>query len=83
MDIKNEKDLITALNEAQKYVKGELELVCEDGKWFAADYREELNYSLPTEIAPYNTPLITEETASKNNIDIIKCCNECGIYFVG
>ena len=83
MNIKNENDLITALNEAQKYVKGELELNCNDGEWVAMDYREELNCSMPIEIPPYNMPLITEEKASKNNINIVKCCDKCSIYYVG
>ena len=37
----NEKWFIKAISEAERYVKGELELDCIDGDWYARDYREE------------------------------------------
>lgn len=79
----NEKQFINVINEAKKYVKGELELDCFDGKWFAMDYREDLGGAIDIEAKQYNKPLITDEEAEKNGIDIVKCCNECDIYYVG
>ena len=79
----NEKKFIDIINEAKRYVKGELELDCFDGKWYAMDYREDLGGTIDIEAKQYNKPLITDEEAEKNDIDIIKCCNECDIYYVG
>lgn len=79
----NEKKFIDIINEAKRYVKGELELDCFDGKWYAMDYREDLGGAIDIEAKQYNKPLITDEEAEKNDIDIIKCCNECDIYYVG
>lgn len=80
----NEKKLIDIINEAKRYVKGELELDCVDGEWYAMDYREELGGAFPIEAEPYNSyPLITSKEAERNGIDIIKCCDECNISYVG
>lgn len=79
----DEKKFIDIINEAKQYVKGELELDCFDGEWFAMDYREDLGGAIDIEAKQYNKPLITDEEAKKNGIDIIKCCNECDIYYVG
>lgn len=79
----NEKKFIEVINEAKRYVKGELELDCVDGKWFAMDYRENLEGAFPIEAKQYNEPIITNEEAKEKSIDIIKCCNECGIFYVG
>ena len=78
----NEKKFIDIINEAKRYVKGDLELDNFDGKWFAMDYREDLESAFDIEAEQYNKPLITDEEAEENNIDIIKCCNECGIFYV-
>lgn len=78
----NEKKFIEVINEAKRYVKGELELDCVDGKWFAMDYRENLECAFPIEAKQYE-PIITNEEAKEKSIDIIKCCDECGIYYVG
>lgn len=80
----NEKKFIDIINEAKRYVKGELELDCVDGEWYAMDYREELECAFPIEAEPYNGyPLITRKEAERNRIDIIKCCDECNISYVG
>lgn len=78
----NEKRFIDMLNNAKKYVKGELELDWEDGEWFAMDYREDLDGAFPIKIKPYDKPIITDEEADNKQIDIVKCCDECGVYYV-
>lgn len=78
----NEKKLIDIINEAKRYVKGELELDCVDGEWYAMDYREELGGAFPIEAKQYDEPIITDEEAEEKGIDIIKCCDECGIFYV-
>ena len=79
----NEKNFINKLENAKKYVKGELELDLEAGEWYAMDYREDFESAFPIEVEPYNKPLITEEEAENKCIDIEKCCDECGISYVG
>ena len=80
----NEKKFIDLINEAKRYVKGELELDCEDGEWYAMDYREDWGCAAPIEAEHYDEqPLITNEEAEKRSINIIKCCEACGIYYVG
>lgn len=79
----NEKKFIDIINEAKRYVKGELELDCVDGEWYAMDYREELECAFPIESKIYNNLLITSKEAERKGIDVIKCCDECGIFYVG
>ena len=77
------KTFIKILEEAQKYVKGELELDCVDGEWYAMDYRADWEGAFPIEVHGFDSPVITDEEAEKNGIDIIKCCDICGISYVG
>ncbi len=79
----NEKLFIKAINEAKRYVNGELELNCIDGDWFARDYREELGGAFPIKANGFNVPFITEEEVENLMIDVVKCCNECDIAYVG
>lgn len=79
----NEKWFIKAISEAERYVKGELELDNFDGEWFAMDYREDLEGAFPIEAKQYDKPLITDKEAEEKDINIVKCCNECGILYVG
>lgn len=79
----NENKFIAMLEKAKRYVKGELELDCEDGEWYAMDYREDFECAFPIEAEPYDKPLITEEEAENKCIDIEKCCDECCIAYVG
>ena len=79
----NEIKFIAMIERAMSYVKGELELDCEDGKWYARDYREDWECALLIEAEPYDKPLITDEEAEEKNIDIFKCCDYCDIYYVG
>ena len=79
----NEKKFIDIINEAKKYVKGELELDNFDGEWFAMDYRVDLEGAFPFEAKQYGHPLITDKEAKDKGIDIVKCCDECDISYVG
>lgn len=79
----NEKWFIKAISEAERYAKGELELDCIDGDWYARDYREELGGAFPIEVSGLDVPFITRKEVEDFNIDIVKCCNECGIAYVG
>lgn len=78
----NEKKFIDVINEAKQYVEGELELDCFDGEWYAMDYKENLGGAFEIKAKQYDKPLITDEEAEEKGIDIIKCCDECGIYYV-
>lgn len=78
----NEKKFIDILEEAKGYVKGELELDCEDGEWYARDYRKDFEYAFSIEKEPYDNPLITDEEAKEKDINIIKCCDYCDIAYV-
>ena len=79
----NEIKFIAMIETAKSYVRGELELDNFDGEWFAMDYREDLEGAFPIEIKPYDKPIITDEEAEEKGIDIIKCCDECDISYVG
>ena len=79
----NEKKFIDILDNAKKYVKGELELDNIDGEWFAMDYREDLEGAFDINVAPYDKALITEEEAEEKGIDVRKCCDYCHAYIVG
>lgn len=79
----NEKKFIDILKQAMRCVKGELELDNFDGEWFAMDYREDLEGAFPIEIKPYDKPIMTDEEAEEKSIDVIKCCDECDISYVG
>lgn len=79
----NEKKFIETLENAKRFVKGELELDNIDGEWFAMDYREDLEGAFDINVAPYDKPLITEEEAEEKGIDVGKCCDYCNAYIVG
>lgn len=79
----NEKAFIERLEKAKSFVKGELELDNVDGKWFAMDYRVELEGAFFIEMKPYDKPLITDEEAEEKGIDITKCCDACDVSYVG
>lgn len=79
----NEKAFIEMLEKAKCFVKGELELDNFDGEWFAMDYRADLEGAFYIEIKPYHEPLITDKEAKEKSIDVVKCCDECDISYVG
>jgi len=76
----NELELIGRIEEAKRYVIGELELDNCDGNWFAMDYREEFEQAFYME--RYSDPFITDDEAERKNINIVRCCEYCGIYYV-
>lgn len=78
-----EKDFIAKLNEAKKFVKGELELDCVNGEWFVMDYREDLEGSFLIEVEPFNKPIITEKEAREKGIDVLACCDKLNLFCVG
>lgn len=78
-----EKEVIALIEEAKKYVKDELELHLQEDGWYALDYRSDYEAALPIENDKYNKPLITEEYAKENNIDVRACCDYCGVWYVG
>lgn len=76
-----ELELIGRIEEAKRYVIGELELDHFDGGWYAMDYREEFGQAF--DIKRYGDHFITDEEIVKKQIDIEKCCNWCAAYYVG
>lgn len=79
----NEKKFIDILDNAKKYVKGELELDNFEGEWFAMDYREDMECAFGIDVKPYDKPLITEEEAEEKGINVEQCCDYCNAYIVG
>lgn len=80
---KKEKLFVETVQKARMYVKGELELDYEDGNWYVLDYREYLECAVPIETEPFDKPIITDVEAKKKGINIIKCCETFGFYYVG
>ena len=79
-----EKQLIDILEDAKKYCKGELELDLNDeGIWMAWDYREDLGGAFPIETKGFNERIISISEAENRGIDVRRCCDECGISYVG
>lgn len=79
----NEMQFIALIEEAKKYVKGEVEIEYVDGEWFAMDYIEICGGAFSISTAPYNFALLTEEDAKQKNIDVEECCKYCDVYYVG
>ena len=76
--------LISAIEEAQKYCKGELEANYIDNGWYARDYIREFEQSfLIIENGYHEKPLISDETIQKYNVDVEMCFDYCDIYYVG
>ena len=80
---KGTKLFISILEDAKKYVKGELELDHFAGNWYAMDYREDLQEAFPIEVKGFNNLLITDKDAESRRIDIRKCCDICDVAYVG
>ena len=85
-----EKALIKVIEEAQEYCKGELELDFYNDHeeehlngWYAMDYRPEYESAFFIHENGYGEkPLISGETADKNNVNVVKCCDYCDISYV-
>lgn len=76
-----ELEFIERIEEARRYVIGELELDHFDGGWYAMDYREEFGQAF--DIKRYSDHFITDDDVKNQRIDVVKCCEYCGIYYVG
>lgn len=79
----NMKVFIEIIEDAKKYAKGELELDLVDDVWVAMDYREDLGGAFPIAAKGFNSKIITVSEAKKCKVDVRKCCNICGIAYVG
>lgn len=79
----NTNTLVDAIQNAKKYVKGELELDCIDGVWTAMDYREELGGAFQIKTSGFNDKIISVAEARACGIDVKKCCDICGVAYVG
>ena len=79
----NEMQFIALIEEARRYVKGEVEIDYCDGEWIAMDYMESCGSAFPINAVPYNIPLISKKEAKRKNINILECCKYCGVYYVG
>lgn len=78
------EDFIKELKKAKQYCKGTLELDLNDwGEWKVLDYIEEFEAAMPIVHCDYDEPIITEDIANDNNIDVRKCCDIVGAYYVG
>ena len=79
-----EKALIEAIEEAERYCKGELELDLFDDGWYAMDYRSEYEAAFfIDENECIKKPLISKETVQKYNVNVIKCLDYCDVSYVG
>ena len=78
-----EEKLIEIIEEAKEYCNGELELDNFDGKWYALDYRSDLEGAFSINEEKYCNPIITDRHAKEHNVDVIRCCDYCDISYVG
>ena len=79
----DEKMLIGILQNAKRYVKGELELDLVDGMWIAMDYRKDLEGAFPLDTEEIADKIISEAQAKALNINVQRCCDVCDILYVG
>lgn len=86
-----EKEFLEDLRIAESYVPDgwELEIDRQWGSeddavpgWYAMKYSKEWETALPLEEYSYE-PIITENEAIENNVDVEKCLEEYGCYYVG
>ena len=78
-----EEQLIKIIENAKGYCKGELELDLVDGVWIAMDYREDLEGAFHIGAKGFNERIISISEAENRGIDVRRCCDECGISYVG
>jgi hypothetical protein len=79
----NETTLILIIEDAKRYCKGELELDLNDDVWIAWDYREDLEGAFPIDVKGFNDKIITVSEAENSGVDVRKCCDICGVAYVG
>lgn len=81
----NEKLFVSKIEYAMRYCKGELELDLdiENDMWVAWDYREDLEGAFSIDVKGFNDKMISVSEAEFLSIDVRKCCDFCGISYVG
>lgn len=80
---KEEEQLIEIIEGAKRYCEGELELDLVDGVWVAMDYREDLECAFRIDVKGFNERIIRVSEAESRGIDVRRCCDECGVSYVG
>ena len=87
---KIEQALIDAMETAQQYCKGDLEMNHQGwheeehlNGWYAMDYRENFGGVFPIDANGYDKPLINDELIEKGNVDVYRCFAKCHVYVCG
>ena len=77
-----EQALMNVIEEAKVYCVGELELDHFEDGWYVMDYRE--GFEAAFVISKYSTrPVISDKTVRKHRVDVRRCCDKCGVAYVG
>ena len=89
----NEKELelIEKIEEAMKYVAGEIEVDYQEADedynivagWYALDYRKDMEAAFGIDNKAYDEPIITEEEAELYDVDVERVCDYLDIWYVG
>ena len=76
-----EKDFIEKLQTAEAYVPGDYDMEIDhiDGNWYVCKYSERYGEATPTDFVE---PIITDQEAKDRGIDVVRCLNEYGCYYV-
>ena len=82
-----EMELIEKIREAEQYVVGEIEIDYDYDAdipgWYALDYRKDLEAAVSINNKAYDTPIITEEDAERDKVDVGKVCSYLDVWYVG
>ncbi len=76
-----EKDFIEKLQTAEAYIPGDYDMEIDhiDGSWYVYKYSERYGEATPTDFVE---PIITDQEAMSRGIDVVKCLDEYGCYYV-
>ena len=76
-----DKDFMEKLQTAKMYVPGgyDMEIDHIDGSWYVYKYSERYGEATPTDLLE---PIITNQEAKNRGIDVVKCLDEYGCYYV-
>lgn len=74
-------DFISKLQIAETYIPSNYDMEIDhiDDKWFVYKYSDRYGEATPTDIVE---PIITDQEAKGNGIDIVQCLNAYGCYYV-
>ena len=77
----NEEIFLEKLEEAEAYIPGgyDMEIDHVENCWFVMKYSEEHGEATETD---YPAPIITDEEAKAEGIDVVKCLEQYGCYYV-